>query len=70
VSFDFQKMIESKRAMRQRLAARPLAEKLRLLDALRERTVAIRNATVQGASQASVLEEKPAPYRGKAAGDS
>jgi hypothetical protein len=40
--FDLQKIIESKRALRRDLATRPAAEKLRLLDALRERELVIR----------------------------
>jgi hypothetical protein len=36
------RIIESKRAMRRELAARPIAEKLRMLDALRERQAALR----------------------------
>lgn len=44
MSFDLSKILESKRALRQRLAARPVAEKLRMLDALRARAVAIRGA--------------------------
>ena len=42
MSFDLQKILENKRAMRRDLAARPVAEKLRLLDVLRERQLAIR----------------------------
>ena len=42
MSFDMRKILESKRAMRQKLAALPVAEKLRLLDALRDRQLAIR----------------------------
>ena len=45
MSFDLQKILESKRALRRNLAARPVAEKLRLLDALRERELAIRRGT-------------------------
>jgi len=36
---------ESKRAYRRRLAQAPIAEKLHMLDALRERTLAIRRAS-------------------------
>ncbi|MCU1350491.1 MAG: hypothetical protein JWO56_3521 [Acidobacteria bacterium] len=36
-----QKILESKRALRRELAARPVAEKLRLLDAMRERAMHI-----------------------------
>ncbi len=42
MSFEMWKILESKRAMRQKLAALPVAEKLKLLDALRERQLAIR----------------------------
>ena len=41
---DLAKIIDGKRKMRQRLAALPIAEKLRLLDALQERTLAIRES--------------------------
>jgi len=56
-------MLESKRALRRHLAARPVAEKLRLLDALRERELAIRGRALH--SNSSVLREEPAPYRTK-----
>lgn len=39
---NLQPITASKRAFRQKLAALPVAEKLRMLDALRARTVAIR----------------------------
>lgn len=45
MNFDFEKILQSKREMRQRLAARPIEEKLAMLDALRERTIALRAAT-------------------------
>jgi len=61
MSFDLQKILESKRALRRHLAARPVTEKLRMLDALRERELAIRGSAVH--PEASVLHEKPAPYR-------
>jgi hypothetical protein len=57
MSFDLQKMLESKRAYRQQLAARPIGEKLRILDALRERTVAIRGQCRD--SKATVVREEP-----------
>jgi len=43
VSHNLHKILESKRRFRHDLAARPVAEKLRLLDGLRERELAIRN---------------------------
>jgi hypothetical protein len=54
---DLQAILESKRRYRQRLAARPIAEKLRMLDALRERALILRPAP------SSWLREEPTPYR-------
>jgi len=44
MSSSFQKVIQSKRALRHELASRPIAEKLRMLDAMREREIEIRGA--------------------------
>ena len=44
MTFDLAKIIESKRAYRKKLAELPIAEKLRMLDALRECTLDIRKA--------------------------
>jgi len=63
MSFDLQKILESKRALRRNLAARPVAEKLRLLDALRQREIAIRGHP--GHSNSNRLREISAPYRVK-----
>lgn len=41
MSLEIQRLVESKKTFRRRLAARPIAEKLRLLDDLRERALAI-----------------------------
>ncbi|MGD0258689.1 MAG: hypothetical protein ABSD29_02565 [Verrucomicrobiota bacterium] len=60
MSFDLQKILESKRALRRELAARPLAEKLRLLDVLRERALSIRPA--KPAPDAGVLREEAPSY--------
>ena len=60
MSFDLQEILNGKRALRRELAARPLAEKLRLLDALRERALAIRPA--KAAPGADGLREEPPPY--------
>jgi hypothetical protein len=61
MTFDLHTILESKRALRRALAARPLAEKLRLLDALRERQLAIRGRPV--AVESNALCEEPASYR-------
>jgi hypothetical protein len=44
MTFDLKRMLESKEALRRKLAGRPLAEKLAMLDALRERALALREA--------------------------
>jgi hypothetical protein len=60
---DLQKLLESKRALRRNLAARPMSEKLRMLDALRERELAIRRNAA--APDSNRLREEPPPYRKK-----
>jgi hypothetical protein len=60
MSFQLQKILESKRALRRELAARPIGEKLRLLDALRERELAIRGRADH--ADASIPREEPVPY--------
>ena len=64
MNWDLQKIIESKRALRRNLAERPLAEKLRMLDALRERELAIRGSQPRQTSPPA-LRESPKPYRTK-----
>lgn len=44
MTFDLQRILESKRALRRSLAQCPVAEKLALLDALRDRVRTIRVA--------------------------
>ena len=53
---DLRTILESKRLYRQRLAARPVAEKLRMLDALRERALILRP------TPSAHVREEPAPY--------
>jgi hypothetical protein len=59
MSIDLQEILKSKCALRRELAARPVAEKLRMLDALRERALAIR--PVKPALEADVLRDEPPP---------
>ena len=61
MKFDLQKILDDKRRWRRDIAARPIEEKLRMLDALRERELAIRSHTTH--SDSGVLREEPAPYR-------
>ena len=58
------KILESKREFRQRLAAKPIAEKLALLDALRERALLLRPTPLR--SNVDVLREEspPSPIEG------
>ena len=60
MSFDLQEILKSKRALRRELAARPVAEKLRMLDAPRERALALR--PTKPAPGAGVLREEPPPF--------
>ena len=61
MTFDLAKILQNKREFRQRLAARPIAEKLAMLDALRERALTIRPA--RSASEEGVLREQPPSCR-------
>jgi len=63
MSFDLEKILESKRARRRHLATRPIAEKLRMLDALRERSLSLRAASESGSVDTDALRETPSPYR-------
>lgn len=49
MTFDIQKILQSKGEFRRGLAALPIEEKLRLLDDLRERQLAIRERPSSGA---------------------
>ena len=62
MSFDLQRILESKRALRRNLASRPLTEKLRTLDRLRERTIDIRRTARQSAPGSGVLQNDAARY--------
>ncbi|HET8942799.1 MAG TPA: hypothetical protein VFN13_12520 [Rudaea sp.] len=64
---DIARILESKRAHRNALAARPIAEKLRLLDALRERELLIRRASLRGAQTIHEVHEDAASYVDKPA---
>jgi hypothetical protein len=61
MTFDLANILQSKREFRQRLAARPIEEKLALLDALRERALTLRPAPP--AQPAGALREEPPMYR-------
>jgi hypothetical protein len=63
MTFDWQRILESKRAYRHAAASRPIVEKLRMLEDLRERALAIRNAASHPHSASSVVREQSARYR-------
>jgi hypothetical protein len=56
---DLERIGESKRDFRRRLAARPIAEKLRLLDSLRQRALTIRGAAESNRTSKANVEENP-----------
>lgn len=62
MTFDLEKILQSKREMRQHLAARPVVEKLAMLDILRERALALRSTTPDSTATSGVIQEQPAPY--------
>ena len=62
MTFDLEKILASKRAFRRELAALPIAEKLRMLDALRERALALRRASKSEAPQHDRFRESAPPY--------
>lgn len=66
MNFDLQRVLASKRAYRQKLAARPIAEKLELLDQLRARALVIQRATA-ATRNPGVVMEPPASARSKPA---
>lgn len=62
MTFDLEKILASKRALRRELAALPIAEKLRMLDALRERTLTLRAAPAPGSPRPDALRETLTSY--------
>jgi len=61
MTFDLKRMLESKNALRRKLANRPLSEKLAMLDTLRERALAVREAAEF--MRHPVVRETPAKYK-------
>jgi hypothetical protein len=61
MTFDLDKIAQSKREFRRRLAQRPIEEKLAMLDALRARDLALREA--KSDAEAGKLQETAPPYR-------
>ena len=59
MKFDIDEMLRSKQALRQRLTSLPIAEKLRMLDALRERALVLR----QAGNSNSVAREEASSYK-------
>jgi hypothetical protein len=65
MTFDLQQILASKQAYRRRLANLPIGEKLRMLDALRERELAIRGRSLPAEPSSSILREDSPPYRSR-----
>ena len=57
MTVDLTKILRSKHEFQQRLAARPIEEKLATLDALRERAIALRESRF--AAEPDMLREEP-----------
>ena len=63
MTFEMIEILRSKHEYRRQLAARPLAEKLRLLDQLCERSLTIANASTASISPAT--NQIPARFTGR-----
>ena len=61
MTFDLTRITQSKRQFHQSLAAKPIEEKLAILDALRARTIALRGS--RGEPQTGTLREKSPTYQ-------
>jgi len=61
MTFDPTKIAASKRIFRQRLAAKPIEEKLAMLDALRARAIAMRGSDAE--PHADTLKEAAPAYQ-------
>jgi len=61
MNFALQKILDSKAAYRLSLADLPIGEKLRLLDAMRERAITLRRANFSEPSS-STINEEPSEY--------
>ena len=61
MTYNLQRVLDSKRALRSRLASLPIAEKLKILDTLHERELAIR----AGSKSARIVREGSVAYRTK-----
>ena len=62
--FDLERILESKRTRRRQLAARPVAEKLAMLDAPRERALALRGASRRD-GESGILKEERGAYQAR-----
>jgi hypothetical protein len=60
IKTNLRRIVEGKRALRKQLAERPIAEKLKMLDALRQRTLAIRRTSKSGPAKNPVASDRSA----------
>ena len=65
MNFDLQKILQSKAAHRRKLARLPIGEKLRLLDAMRELAIAIRDSVAEPNANLNRVAEKNSKYRSR-----
>jgi hypothetical protein len=59
---EWKRILESKRALRCKLAASPIAEKLRMLDELRQRALTLRRAAIHLNAKSNILRETTGDY--------
>ncbi len=62
MTFDLERILKSKEALRNKLTNLPIEEKLRMLDALGERTLILQQAKVQIPAGATGVREDSVPY--------
>jgi hypothetical protein len=67
MTFNLERILESKRVMRRNLAARPVSEKLAMLDALRDREWVLRESGQ--AQKIGMLRDSPPPYQAESEKD-
>ena len=60
MTVDLQRILRSKRLHRERLAAQSIGDRLRILDALREREISIRRGIVRSVPAVSAVRESAA----------
>lgn len=64
MNFDFRQILEEKKKFRAELASRDILEKLRMLDAMRQRSILLRSHQ-SGSSNSNLIRESSPEYPSK-----